>query len=319
MDDHNDIARLLREITGDPSATPAERARAEAELRARIEATRRPPVSRRWGRWVAAAGAVAALVVILVVVPALRPSPVQAGLTELASAVELLEEGALPPGSYAYTRSEQTVLATLPGSDFELDTEHVAYLLPATREVWRDNQGTIQLRTTTHPPVFFSPATEQAYYQAGLDQFDQINEAVTLTAVGGSEFDPDAWSTDPDQLHRQILNHIQQGGSDLPDQVRVFNHAAQLIAETGAPPDLRAAVLRVLAKLDLELLERTTDQIQLAVSSQNSRWTMTLDPAGNLLETTETVLQPIPDLGIPAGTVVYQAVYQPTITVDHQP
>jgi hypothetical protein len=253
------------------------------------------------------------LLVVLVVVPALRPSPAQAGLTELASAVELLDSDVLPPGSYAYTRSEQSNLSILPGSDFGRDAEFVAYLLPSTRETWRDNQGTVQLRTTNHPPTFFTPETEAAYYQAGLDQLDQLNQPVTLTATGATnDFDQVAWSTNPDQLHQQMLDHIHQGGSDLPGHIQVFNLARQLLTETGASPPLRAAILRVLATLDLELIQQTPDRLQIAVTHQHIRYTVTLDQTGNLISLSNTQLQPIPELGIPANTTTRQVTYQPT-------
>lgn len=325
MDEPSDIERMLRHVTGDPSPTPVERAGAEADLRALIStATPRRPTRLAWlGSWRWAAGAAAAaavLLVVLVVVPSLQPSPAQAGLTELAEAVELLDPAVLPPGSYAFTSSEQVNLAILPGSDFGLDTEFVAYLLASTREIWRDNQDTVQLRTTNHPPTFFSSETEQAYYRTGLDQLDQLNQPVTLTATGAtSDYLPAVWSTDPDLLHQQMLDHIHQGGSDLPDNILVLNLAGQLVAETGAPPSLRAAILQVLATLDLTLVEQTPDRLQLAVTHRNSRYAMTFDQAGNLLEASEIVLQFEPRLGIPAGTVVHQATYQPTITIGQQP
>lgn len=324
MDEPSDIERMLRHTTGDPSPPPAERAAAEADLRALISTATPRRLSRlAWlGSWTWAAGAAAAavLLVVLVVVPSLQPSPAQAGLTALAEAVELLEPAVLPVGSYAFTRSEQVNLAILPGSDFGLDTEFVAYLLPSTREIWRDNQGTVQLRTTNHPPIFFTPETEQAYYRTGLDQLDQLNKPVTLTATGDTTgFLQDGWSIDPDQLHQQMLDHIHQGGSDLPDYILVLNLAGQLVAETGAPPSLRAAILQVLSTLDLELVEQTPNRLQLAVTYQDSRYTMTFDQTGNLLEASEIVLQFEPRLGIPAGTVVHHATYQPTITIGQQP
>jgi hypothetical protein len=252
--------------------------------------------------------------------PAVQPSPVQAGLTELAQAVELLDEGALPPGRYAYTRSEQTSLAILPGSDFGLDSESFAYLLPSTREVWRDNQGNVQLRFTNHSPTFFSSEVEAAYYRSALDRLDQINETVTFTATGAtSDYQPGVWSTDSDLLRQQMLDHVHQGGSDLPDDVQVLNLAGELVAETGAPPSLRAAILRVLSTLDLEPVEQTPDRLQLAVTHQDSRYTVTFDEAGKLIEATEIVLQFEPRLGIPAGTIVYRATYQPTVTIDQLP
>lgn len=316
MDQRPNIERLLRQLTGDPSPTLAERAAAEKQLRALINtAADRPPRRVWWQSWqpVTAAVVAAVLLVVLVVVPSLRPSPAQAGLTELASAVELLDSDVLPPGSYAYTRSEQRSLSILPGSDFGLDVEFVAYLLPSTREIWRDNQGTVQLRTTNHPPTFFTPETEAAYYQAGLDEFDQLNQPITLTAIGvTSDFDQIAGSTDPEQLHQQMLNHIHQGGSDLPEHIQVFILARQLLTETGASPPFRAAILRVLATLDLELVQQTSDRLQIAVTHQDIRYAVTLDQAGSLISLSNTQLQPIPELGIPAKTTTRQATYQPT-------
>ncbi len=323
MDERSEIERMLQRLTGDPSPTPAERAAAEADLRALIStATARRPRRFAWlgsWRWVAGAAAAAVLLVVLVVVPSLQPSPAQAGLTELAEAVELLKPDVLPSGSYAYTRSEQINLAILPGSDFGLDSQFVAYLMPSTREIWRDNQGTVQLRTTNHPPTFFSPEAEQAYYQGGLDQLDQLNQPVTLTATGAATpLDLIGWSHHPDQLHQQMLDHIKQGGSDLPDHIQIFLLARQLLTETGAEPPLRAAILRVLATLDIQLIEHTPEQLRLAVTDQDIRYTITIDPTGQLLQATTTQQMADTELGIPAGTNTHQATYQST-TVDQLP
>lgn len=326
MDEQSRIERLLRQLTGRPSPTKRERAAAEADLRALIsQAAPQPPTPRWWRSWklataTATVAALAVLVVVLVVVPAIRPSPAQAGLTELAQAVELFDIDVLPAGTYAYTKSELTDLAILPGGAFELDDEFIAYLVPSTREIWRDNQGTVQIRTTNHQPLFFSPFTEQAYYQAGLDQRDEIDLPVTLTAAGAtSEIEETPWSNEPDQLRQQMLDHVHQSGSDLPDQIQVFNLASNLLTETGAQPPLRAAILRVLSTLDLELVEQTSTRLTLAATSPRSRYTVTLDQTGNLIEATETVIQSDPQTGIPAGTVVHQATYQPVTTITQLP
>jgi hypothetical protein len=318
MSEQHNIDQLLRDLTGDPLPTQAETDAARAQLWARITAPSPTPAAGhprhvRVG-WAAGLTAVM-LIVALVVLPNIGSNVAQAALTEIAHATEALDPTVLPPGAYLHTRSEQTNLAILPGSDFPgIDTESVAYLISSTREIWLGDGGVVQVRTTNHTPAFFSPTTEQAYYQGGLDQLDALGEIVTLTMTGSTDpYGDIAWSDDPTQLRQQMLDHIHQGGSDLPDDVELFELSEQLLTETGAQPPLRAAILRVLAGIDLELIRTTpTGETQIAINETELRHSMTVDATGRLLTATTTTLNADNEHRIPAGTIIHQATYQPT-------
>ena len=74
---------------------------------------------------------------VIVAVPLTRTSPAQAALVEIAQAARQATPIEVPPGSYISTTSEQTDLAIRPGGEFGLEQESVAYLLPTTRQIWR--------------------------------------------------------------------------------------------------------------------------------------------------------------------------------------
>lgn len=321
------VVRGMRAVSPDLVPTAADRQRAEEALTLAIAQetqpqTRNTSVRERWSL----IGATAALLLIVAVgVQLTRPTPASASaaLSEIAYAASLVDPLVVPAQSFAYTRSVRTSLSVqplvAPGEDDE-SARLIASLHPLVREAWMGSGGFVQLREQVGPPVFFTPEDEAAYYELGLDQVDFVGETITRTLSGvTTTLESQDWPTEPDQL-LELIRSLFPPDQDLPEAVQILDLALDLIRESGPSPELRAAVIRLLLDLDLELDERSeTGDATFAVTYQGwvtVRDTFTLDLKGNLIAETTTMLEPDLELSIPAGTVIDQAVYEPTIIVE---
>lgn len=259
------VIRALRDAAGDPRPSAAERQRAEGALQRALAGapsrrTRRWSGRKSW-RFVVAIAA-SSVVALGLAVQQLRPTAASAALSEIAAAAERVDPLDIPAQAFAYTLSETTVLAVQPPDAFGevvVPATGIAYLLPQTRESWIGTDRVVQLRITTGQPTFFTPESEAAYYSAGLDRSDKVAQTVTSTVSGTpSLLESRLWPTNPDQL-LETFRSLVPPDRGLPDTVEIFDLALDLLRETGAPPELRAAVVRVLSTLDLEILERRPD------------------------------------------------------------
>jgi hypothetical protein len=106
---------------------------------------------------------------------------------------------------------------------------------------------------------------------------------------------------------------------------RLLRLAAGLLRETGAQSDLRAAVLRVLARTDGLTVATGPEPGMLQASSsyvdEAGTWSYTLgfDAQGNLIAETEAAVTGIPGAGVPPGTEIFKARYQPTVVIPEVP
>ncbi len=314
--DHDPLGALLRRLTGTPQPTVEERDQAERALTAAIDAEYRPPVRSRWQWGLRPIVGVAVLAVVLTVGSLILPDRASATLGEIAVAAEKTEPFNIPAQSFAYTRSETQVLSIMPADAFGQiapPAERVAYLVPQTREAWISNQGVVQLRVTTGQPIFFSNEAETAYYAAGLDRIDQVGETVIERFTEVSFLDQ-TWPTVPAELAQTIRDRFPPDRG-LPDVVEILDIALDLLRETAAPPELRAAVLRVIADLNLELLERLPNgNATFAIDYHSplpTRDTFTINATGQLLAESSTLTSGNPDLALPVGTTTFQARYEP--------
>lgn len=317
MTSGDDPLDALRPSDGQPSPSPGEEERAWARL-SHAMAAEQAHKQKRMGRPrrlvpVAAALAVTALVAVTV---AVRPTPAQASLTEIAHAARLADPLIVPQGSFIYARSERIDLAIRPGIELGLNEEHVAYLQPVSREVWRQPETRFyQISTTLGQPQFFDPAIEAAYLAAGLDRTDHIGETVTrrLNDVADPLIETD-WPTQDDRLRQAMQTYAQQGGDERPLEAQLLDLAADLLRESNPSPELRSAILQVLAQLPLDLQHRGSDQtITVAITYRGpllTRDTVTLSPDGHLLAQTTTLLEADSDLRIPPNTMISSATYQ---------
>ena len=319
MNSGRDPFDVLREQMQTPEPTPEDVAIARGRLEQAIAAARRRVSP--WRDWRLLAGVAAAVALVLVAVPLATTSPAQAALTEIAQASREGSPLEVPTGSVVAFTSERTDLAIRPGEDFELDREFVAYLLPTTREVWRQpEEQFVLIRTTVGTPTFFDPLHEQAYYAAELDKADRIGE--TLVEQFRDVADPileTEWPSDPDQL-LTAMNEFIGGTADTESTpADLFTLAANLLRETNPRPGLRGSILEVLAGLPLELDQDDDTSIKVSVVDDDRRLTMELSQSGDLISESITLLEADPTLGIPVGTLISEATHQMVQVVDELP
>lgn len=315
-----DPLELIRReaVPAEPSEEDVHRVRQRLQAAIlRDEERRRRPVR----GWLLPSVVAAVLILIVGGLAVLGPSPAEAALGEVAEAAREATPLEIPQGSFIYTRSERVDLAIRPGVEFGLDHEFVAYLLPSTREVWRQPETDfIQIRTTNQNPTFFDPAAEDAYYRLGLDATDRLGETQTeqLTDAVDPLLEVD-WPTQPAALHEALREYAAQGGDDRPEPVQVFDLATDLLREANPVPELRAAIVEVLARLPVELGERSSQTTTIGITYTTptpTRDTITLSPEGTLLAEFSTLLEDDPDLDIPADTTILDVDYQESRVTD---
>ena len=246
---------LIDEIAPVPEPSPEQRARARADLHAsyrREKAKRRRTATHWWrrpGLALAAAAAVAAVFVGVNTWPGGAPS-LDANLAEIARAARSLEAEELPEGAYVYSRTDSLTLT----SSETRDRRPYWYLLPQTIDVWV--QGAfVEERRTTGTPIFRDSEFEAVYYAEGGDAADGVGETrrnVVSTRPSSADV-ISGLSTDVDELRDQIFEELSADPRWTPDdQARVLEHISQLLEpRVFAPPALRAALLEVLAGLDV--------------------------------------------------------------------
>jgi hypothetical protein len=319
-EDTPDPFELIRReaVPSEPSDEDYRRARQRLEAAILQENRRR---ERQVPRWIVPA--IASLLLVLVVggVSLFRPSQAEAALAEIAEAARQAKHSDIPEGSFIYSRSERLDLAIRPGIEFGLDEEFVGYLIPSSREVWRqpDNEF-IQIRAINHTPIFLDPDLEDLYYQLDLDKTDQLGETQLekLTGVADPLLEED-WPTQPNALHEALREHVSQSGDERPEAAQIFDLATDLLREANPSPELRAALVEVLAALPVELIEQTGETITIAItytSPTHTRDSITLDHDGVLLAEESTLLEDDPQLGIPADTTILKVIYQETHVTD---
>lgn len=319
------VVRALHAFALDSDPTAADRQRSEEALTLAIAQETLPrarpaTIRKRWGL---VGGSAAGLLIVAFAIQLARPTPASAALSEIAYAASLVDPLIIPSQSFAYTRSVQTALSVkplvAPGQTDE-SAAWIASLHPQTREAWMGSGGVVQLREEFGRPTFFTPEEEAAYYELGLDQVDHVGETLTRTMTGvTSTLESQDWPTEPDRL-LELIRSLLRPDQPLPEAVAILDTALDLLRESGPSPELRAAVIRVLLDLDLELAERSQNgDATFTVTYDGpvpTRDTFTLDLKGNLIAETTTWLEADLELSIPAGTVVHEAVYEPTIVVE---
>lgn len=325
-----ELDRALRRLAGDPQPTEADRRvswRAlsevmEAEKARQQSDTKARPPSRRLA--LVASAAVAFLLLGAITVVITRPTPAAAALNEIATVAEKVATPAASEGRYFYLHSETVDLNEFPADAFTGQrAQPLVYLVPATRELWIGASGTAVLRTTTGTPQFFSPEDEQDYYRAGIDTIDRVGEVVTETFEGVSSIlEERQWPTEPRALQEAIKQSLPPE-YDRPESVEILDLSLGLLRQPNTPPPLRGATLRVIGGLGLTLNERFPDgggTFSTAYDQpQSTRIAVTIDGNGNLVHESITLVDGDADRGIPAGTTIAEATYQPARIVRNAP
>ena len=315
---------LLREATGSPEPSETEYLHGRRVLNAAIaaEALRSPGIV-RFGRWLpklAAAGAAFVMVVAIgIAISLVRPQPVTA-LGELANVAERVERTSVAGDEYLYSRSSGITLFGFNGTDVgRPELGEFAYLVPHTTETWTTD-GTRFVSQSTLQPVFFVAEAEQAYFEAGLDAVDGIGVTVEETTSQADQIiDERDWPTSPGQLRQAMQSYVSNEGSFVASDVQLVELAGTLLRETGASSELRAAALRVLEDLNVDVTERIDgDGVAVGIEFFDGVRRMRVlefDANSNLVREYERWLDGNDQLGIPAGTIVHEVTYSPVRVV----
>lgn len=245
------------------------------------------------------------VVVAVLLTQTVSTSPAAAVITELAEVAEARDPLTISDSQFAYTITEGSRL-------FTHDSLH--YTLPYTSEQWSGDQGTVRLQETNHEPQFFSTADEEAYYAAGLDVGDRLGETVVTTQEDSNPIlDEEDWSTDPRELETMIRRQVGD------DEFTVLEKCLEFLRAPLLPPELRAAVLRVISGLDLELVDDGPKGATFSMSLDTPlplHLRFTLDDAGHLRFEERIQTDGYPEQGVPPGTVDYTATYSVPVLVD---
>ncbi len=260
---------------------------------------------------VPAAVAVVALVTAIGIV-GLQPSPVQASLTEIAQAARTIDIVNLSDGDFYFTESTSTFTQTI---NLE-DGTQITYTIDQLRRVWISPTGReAVIQTTRTNPNFQTDDDQALYFQLGLDTADALDTTQT-TAVENSSHDAfeQDWPTDSAGLLRAV-RELPSVNTDTQAAAQLLN----LITESPSPPELRAATIEALSRLDLDLIERAADTIRLRTKPSdldNQILEFILDNQGQLRHRTVINHDPaVPDPDV----VVFAVDYTPTRIVEGPP
>lgn len=302
------VRRLLRV----PEPTAADKQHTLTRLSLAIEQEARLTSRRSWRLIPLAAGAVALLVISVLVLDMLRTTPVQAAFEEIAEAAEQVDPHQMTDTEYLYLESEEIALGVVPAemlTGVDLAKPELIYQLTSVREVWYGNQGAVQIRTTNTDVDFFSPEDRDAYFESGLDEsLDRLGEPVTITVT--EEQQPN-WPTTPTELDTAIAEAAQ---GDRHLTVEYVDTALDIIRDPRNPPEVKAATFRLLGGLDgVEIIDDRSSAATFGLDFNERgirhRLTFRITSIGNLTEESVTVLEPDPTLPVPEGTLTRRAAY----------
>ena len=267
--------------------------------------------------WTTAAALIAVFTVLMFQITSITPA--SAFLVELAQQVVLIDEMSIPDGRFVHSMTEASVM-TYVGQDavpaVELPHDTLLYILPRTYERWSGDQGTVRLQETNHDPEFFSAADEEAYFAARLHEGDRLGETVDRTQQESNSILDEDWPTDPGELEGKIRAEARD------DDIAFLKKSLEFLREPLVSPELRAAVLQLVAGLELELVEESSDgggtfsvEYELERLGQR-RLTFTVNTDGFLTFEEELIVDGYPEYGVPSGTAEYSATYSVPVLVD---
>jgi hypothetical protein len=230
------------------------------------------------------------------------------------------------PGQYVYTKSEQTQYVTdVPGHGLT----NFLYGVPEIRQAWIGIDGSGRLEQTLGNITFPSPADRAAWVAAGSPDLQGAADRGDHTyAQGGlSYLDLSSLPTDPAKLQTLVEQRVIEGGPS--GDWETFAILGDMLRETHASPDLRAAIYDIAANLPgVEFVGKTTDAsgrpgIGVAYTSSGTKDELIFDPKTSaLLGETSVIVDPsqLGDPGMgplgPVGSVLYATVYLDSSVVD---
>jgi hypothetical protein len=255
MDEFELTRRIFGEAADDPAALERVRHRLVATIQ--DERGRREPPP--WSRLLPIAAALGLLAMVLVV--ALVPSAREAAAAELlrfgriAAAQEELAPG---PGQFLLIRSEDQRLESFEGVvGVEVSFDRITRLSIST---WVAPDGSGFRREKVLSSRFASEADRMAWIEAGRPDFE-LKREYPFSPDESPVHDVAGLPPDPDRL----LEVLRSGAivDRPPGDDQVFIVIGELLAQGVAPPDVRAALFEVAARLEgVRLVGDVEDQLE---------------------------------------------------------
>jgi hypothetical protein len=199
-------------------------------------------------------------------------------------------------------------------------------LVPYVRELWLAPDGSGRLLEKTRAPRFLGPEDRAEWEGAGTPRLDSSGRYDESFGPDGLHYqDFSEYSTDPDKLYDQIRGKAVGYGPSTDAEMLVL--VGDLLRETMAPPDLRAALFSVAARIPgVELVGEVTDPAgregtAVARTSDDvgflERTELVFDPhTSELLAEREVLLERVDWIDAEPGTVIGYAVYLDSGIVD---
>ncbi len=316
---------FLRETTPAPApASPPARARARAALSVRIDASEH----RRRRVWLfSASGAVATLAVAVAVFFALGAGGEQsdasaANLLHKAAKAALAQPGfdALGPNQYIYTKSVDAYMDT---SVYENDRPY-SVMVPHTREIWLNADGTGWLHETAVSATFLSDRDRQLWIEAGRPDLASQGMDTVLRNEDGPTPPMESLSlpSDPDTLYAQLEK--QARGFGRRTYAEMFVEVGDNLRESYTTPAQRSALFEVAARIPgVELVGDVTDAVGrtgtgVAMDDEvnHTRQTLIFDPTNYGLMGEEESTLSGNEAGYSVGTVTGHGAYLEQAVVD---
>jgi hypothetical protein len=321
--DELDALRAFRQDV--PAACPAAKQTAWAALEARIERVEQSTQRWRWTprRLVPLTAAVLLVIGVTVAGPLLgtRDHTSSAAAEELNALAKVASTRSsdtsltrVLQGQYAYTRSVSLI------ANFSVNVDNqqqASALVPVTREIWIGPDGSGRIRQVAGEPTPLAGAADSL-------QTDYLTYDQTF-APGGLTPPLEAWGFTTEELLQlaedpQALDaalRAKAAGTKNPVEYETFFVVGDMLRETVAPSQLRAALYQVAADIDgVELLGATTDEagrpgLAVAMTHAGVRHELIFDPETSaLLGERDVLVTPSAEWGnAPAGTVVGYVTY----------
>jgi hypothetical protein len=305
MDDLEVIRRFRDDV---PSADADTIARARCALLSKWEAPSRAsgrrPRSRRMLPWSVAAGVAAAAVVIAVAIPVVLPGGGSGGAPSAAakalhraSNVAARQPVTQRPGpdQYVFTKTTDAYLNVW--ADVGPNQEGFSVLMPGTREAWIRPDGAGRLLETTGTPVFLSEQDRAVWIASGSPDLGgnrTTDETYSAGQRGLYYMDLSNLPTDPVSLKSLIEERKVEGGP--PGDAETFTIIGDMLRETYAPPELRAALFQIASELPgVELVgnvkdEQGRDGVAVGYTTGGLRQELIFDPNTSALLGERTVV-----------------------------
>jgi hypothetical protein len=287
------------------------------------------PKRERRSRWIRTIVPAVALIAVLGLVVALnrgpttlpghRPSP-PSTIERIATVAAKQPAPIVPPGSFIYTKTRSAYLSGIGGN------VEVWALVPKTLEMWKGPDGSGRQLSFNEEAEFFGPADRKKWVDAGRPPLSDPGHHDSRFGPGELSIeDFGRFSTDPDELYGQLEELARERGNSFEGEMLVI--VGDMLRSFTAPPELRAALLRVAARIpSVEVLQDVTDPqgregIALVRESDDANYLhrveLIIDPdTSELLAEQDTLLERVEWLDAEPGAIIGYAVYLVTGVVD---